>query len=330
MPAISNTPEPDGSPQSDTSSDTKTARAAALQAIREGTPDAVASAFSDLEALGDIEPDFDYDVKDREDDEDREDDLDTEQDRGEEDDPFMDGWDSDPFISPDTSLRIGADAEEPDDGLSIGSAWQIMVSDGECNLETPQWFRWRPTSKTGKVALEDLERRMRIMQRIASWLNQERKDFLHAPRPWLLGCDAWEEYQRGLASVVPGQFLELVELSELCKDSLFSRYRSATVLVWEDGTLPLDFIFGPEARMAWVANVVREGVVRTGREMESVLKEFKRTTVPRTTKQRRELSNSDPGSLDFGEFISKVNALAGTKWSDVIKMFKEQRLKELP
>ena len=82
--------------------------------------------------------------------------------------------------------------------------------------------------------------------------------------------------------------------------------------------------------MAWVANVVREGVVRTGREMESVLTEFKRTTVPRTTKQRRELSNSDPGSLDFGEFISKVNALAGTKCSDVIKLLKEQMLKELP
>lgn len=301
----------------------RAARAAALQTIREGTPDEVREAFADLEALGDLKPDIDWDESDEESNDDSEEQLDAEMDASDEDDPFLDGWDDDPSDEPDAPLHAAPTQDEPGEELEVGAKWQLTVSDGKCRLERPHWIHWWPTSKDGKVALDDVERRMQMMERIALWLTKKRSAFLHSPEPWLLGCDAWSELKKeGRAPVVPEQFLDLAGISDLAGGSLFSRYRRAILLVWTDATMPLDFLFGREARMAWVANAVRQAALELGQKVDEIIESNKDVTKPKKGSARRALARTRLEHLDWPDLIGRINALADTKWADVLAAYR--------
>ncbi|MEI8309215.1 MAG: hypothetical protein WCH98_00505 [Verrucomicrobiota bacterium] len=305
------------------------ARAAALEAIREGTPDQLDEAFADLEALGDVKPDVDWDESAAEQSEDPSEQ--PEMDGADEDDPFHDGLDTDPFERPEAPLLADGAGDESDDDLGIGSTWHFLVSpEGQCEFARPhtaRWMRFRPTSKAGKDAIDDAERRMRMMERIAEWLTEYRKAFLCDPGPWLLGCDAWNEFKNGKASVVPGHFMEIAGTLDFCGQSLFSRYRRAALLVWKDATMRLDFLFEKEARLAWVANVVVQAALEFKEPLAGILDQCKKVTRPKLGSARRELGRHKVEHLDWADLISRANDMADTSWSEVLAIHKDRMLK---
>lgn len=330
MPSATNLPLPDprSDPRPDTSASSQAARAAALEAIREGTPDQLDEAFVDLQALGDVTPDVDWDESAAQESEDPSEQAEI--DGGDEDDPFHDWLDADPFERPEASLSMDGVADDSDD-LGMGSMWHFLVSpEGVCEFARPhaaRWMRFRPTSKAGKDAIDDAERRMRMMERIAEWLTEYRKAFLCDPDPWLLGCDAWNEFKNGKASVVPGHFMEIAGTLEFCGQSLFSRYRRAALLVWDDATMPLDRLFEKEARLAWVANVVAQAALEFKEPLPAILDQCKKVTRPKLGSARRELSRQKVEHLDWADLISRANNMADTSWSEVLAKHKDRMLK---
>jgi hypothetical protein len=276
--------------------------------------------LTDLEELGDLVADIEWDdsQEDRVESEDG-DLLDSEIDSNDEDEPFLEGWDTDPLAIPEAPILADGKGERSDDDLEMVPMWRFMVKDGECRFERPTWLRWRPTSKSGKDAIEDLERRMQMMERIASWLTEHRRDFLLNPDPWLLGGSALSEFEEGHPSVVPGHFLVVAQVSELCQESLFSRYRRASLLEWENATLPLDFLFGPEARIAWVANVVVQAASRAQKPLEELLKDHMRATKSKGRAKRDELASKKARFLDWPQVIARATDLAGAKWTEVLQ-----------
>jgi len=329
MPGATNLPfsESGPDPRPDTSASSQVARAAALEAIREGTPDQLDEAFADLEALGDVKPDVDWDESAAQE-------LDAPEEKAEmgdtsEEDPFHDGWDTDPFERPDAAMSGDGAADESDD-LAMGSTWHFLVSpEGQCEFARPHsapWMRFRPTSKAGKDAIDDAERRMQMMERIAEWLTENRKAFLCNPDPWLLGCDAWNEFKKGKASVVPGHFMEIAGTLDFCGQSLFSRYRREALLVWEDATMRLDFLFDQEARMAWVANVVVQAALEFKEPLDVLLDKCKSVTRPKQGSERRELARHKIEHLDWPDVIARANDMADTRWSEVLAIHKNRML----
>lgn len=298
---------------------------ARVETIAKGTPDEVQEVCADLETRGDLVPDIDFEPEE-DGDEDRDELLNSEIDNSDEDDSFVDGRDEDPLDPPDAQLRAVSRDSEADDDLSIGSTWHFIVQDGVCSFERPHWIRWRPTCKNGKDALGEIERRMQMMDRIASWLTSNRGAFLRNPDPWLLGCDAWKEFKEGHASVADGHFVEIAGISDLCGKSLFSRYRRAALLEWEDATMPLDFLFGPEARMAWVANAVKQAATEYREPVGDLVSCHEKATKPREGRKRRELAKTKTKHLDWPNLIAQANALARTKWDEVLKTYRHRML----
>lgn len=330
MPTATNVPQatPGPDPVPDALAASQAARAAALESIREGSPEQLEEAFADLETLGDVTPDVDWDelAANESSDPDEQAELDI----SDDDEPFLDGWDVDPLEQPEVALTLGGGGSESDEDLGTGSAWQFLVTpEGICEFARPhlsRWMRYRPASKAGKDAIGDAERRMQMLERIAAWLTSNRMAFLLNPDPWLLGCDAWKEFKEGTASVVPGHFLVITQLGELCGQSLFSRYRRASSLIWQDATMPLDFLFGREAKAAWVANVVVQAATELGQPVARILDQCKRVTRPKLGSRRRVLSRQQVEHLGWADVIARANDMADTKWSDVLAIHGDRML----
>jgi hypothetical protein len=301
-------------------------RVASLQTIREGTPLDVQQVFADLEATGDIIRATEWD------DEVAEVSLDgaMEGDLSDEDDPFQEGLDDDPSFRPPAATKPAADEDFEEDIDQQGS-FELIVRDGRCRFERPRWMRYRATNPLAQDWLDDADRRFRLLERIGEWLNEHRPDFLKTPDPWWLGCDALAELKQGHASVSPHSFLELSGIRTFASDSIFSRNTNQTVLAWEKGTLPLDFLFGDEARMAWVANAVAQLATEKGRRLdENELKRLQDLTKPKHKKSKQFIMTASSSALMFDEVISKANLIAATKWADVLKTYWSRILQTAP
>ena len=289
------------------------AQAAYMQTLREGTPLAVQEVMTDYEAAGDIVPDTEGDDEDISKSK-NEDTMDGEIDMRDVDEPAPEGQDDNPSFQPDVAVSPSG-RENLNDEIEQDAAFELIVRDGVCRFERPKWMRWRSTNKRGRAALDELERRFLVLERITQWLNTYRSLFLKNPDPWLLGCNALAELREGLASVSPEDFLDIATIRSLGGDSLFSRNRRATVLSWVDGTLSLDFLFGRDARMAWVANAVLQFAGDQGFQItDAVLSRRKKITVPKNKKAKNQLLAEDADSLDFGSLIARANLMADTKW----------------
>lgn len=301
---------------------------AALQAIKEGTPDEVAEAFAMLEAFGDVEPDIDWEESAPEDLDDYADALDAEIDSSDDDDPFLEGADDDPLEVTDVPL-VSDDSAEWD--LEMTTGWRMTVDeDGVCKFarpHAPRWVRMRAKSKGGKDAIETAERRMRMMERIAEWMTENRSEFLLEPEPWNLGLNAWTELKEGRSPVVPGHFQAIAQIDGLCGDaSTFSRYRRAMVLVWSDAIMPFDFLFDQPAQTAWVAQAIRKAALEAGAPVLDVLDQCRKARKPRLRAKKRELTEAKIEHLEWPEIAARASDLAGVKWDDVLKLWEKRML----
>jgi hypothetical protein len=240
-----------------------------------------------------------------------------------EDAPQADGWDDDPFDRPDQSLSPSGGDTGDSEAVENLEPFRIVVDGDTCCFERPEWWNCSAITTPGKSFVADSERKFRMMSAIAEWLSKYRKDFLRDPDPWLLGVSALEEFMEGWSSVVQKDFLVHAELRPFAGSDLFSRNIRNTDLVYEDGNVPLVFLFDDDARMAWVARVVMGLASDAGRKMKDVLKTYADVTVPKGKKA--DFAKAPPASLDFGGLIAKACAMAGHNqaigWTDVIKRF---------
>jgi hypothetical protein len=298
-----------------------------MQTAREGRATDLIALLADLEDSGDVirgpeATDFDS--------ADLEDALDAEIELSDDDDPRLEGWDETTDDNSDGAFVPSKGIVTEPESVELPMRIELLVADGCCRVHRPSWMRAEPRTDSGQEFLDEIGRRFDVLSDIGGWLSLNRKAFLATPDPWLLGVEALNEMRRGHAPVSPGSFLALTGLDKLEAPSQFSRHTTDCFLVWKDGTLPLDFIFGPEARMAWVANAVVQFAAHQGNALtESVLDRFKTITKPRGANAQTLLSSKPVDHLDFGEFIAKANLMANAKWTDVVSAY-HPRLLERP
>lgn len=312
------------------SPDSKAWRAAVLQSLREGTVAEVQEVLADLEAAGHISRDEDP-VEEETHELGSDDGTDAEIDLADEDAAFIEDWDENPTTRPDAAFSPTSDRGEEDERPESEPVIELVVGDGVCRVQRPIWMRFHARTPFGQDSIDDFDRRFSVLEHMAGWLTQHRGNFLLEPDPWHLGCEALNELREGRASVSPGAFLQLTGIHALAGDSLFSRYTTGCVLAWEHGTLQLDFLFGREARMAWVANAVAQLAAESKSKLsDDVLERFQHITVPRNSKEKNRLMGREIGSLDFGDFIARANLMAATKWTEVLATHRAQILQSNP
>ena len=245
-----------------------------------------------------------------------------------EDTPRMDGWDNEPYDRPENPLRPSGDQADDSEAIENHEPFRILVEGDSCRFERPDWWNCRPVAKAGRSLVADSERKFRMMSAIADWLSENRKDFLLDPDPWNLGVAALQEFKKGWASVRQEDFLIRVELRPFAGTDLFSRDIRNTDLVFEDGQVPLGFLFEDDVRMAWVAQTVKGLVQEKGANMTQVLENYAGVTVPRGG--RDDLLRKNPDALDFGGLIARACAMAGgnqpVSWAATIKRFRSNLL----
>lgn len=210
---------------------------------------------------------------------------------------------------------------------------EIRVKGGKCQLLRPRWMlQAEARTATGEGFLDEIGTRFAVLESVAGWLERNRQEFLRTPEPAQLGVDALEEMNAGLPSVSPGAFLRLsgIEngINRLANPkgktsqsirSLFSRFTNGCYLSWDSGSVPLEFLFGIEARNAWVASAVLQFCAATGNPLtKERLVKYSKITVPKGTGALVELRTMKLNSLGIADFIRRANAMVETRWSEVV------------
>ena len=329
--SISRQPSPTRQAASSTTAASKAWKGKTRQIFREGTSADIAAALADLEANREFTSDPDEYEPDDEDAENAEA-MDCEIDLVDEDGAHLEDSEADPrefiglarhpgeaFVSDQNSVREFFDLE-------------LRVRGGNCLLLRPHWARGESLGGVGSQGVDELGVRLGTLEAVGEWLERERREFLDGPEPLALGVDALREMELGLPSVSPSAFLRLSGIDKTMTalsgqghkkesdvKSLFSRYIGGCHLVWVDGSLPLAFLFGLEARKAWVASAVRQAVGRSGRPLTNErLEKCKSISVPKSTKEKESLLGMSAASLSLPDLIRKANLMVGTKWSEVV------------
>lgn len=308
-------------------------KAAESQILREGTPAAIATRLADRERNGDIRKGPE-EVGVQIDDLIGDDCFDSEIATSDVDDSSLPDLDESPgeWAGGVAALHPGASFISEDSAESRPDMLELRVDvDGTCRFLRPGWMAGEALTDDGEEDFERIENRFQMFDDIAAWLTRERTDFLRDPNPSHLGVRALEEIKQGKPSVSPQAFLELSGIKERATANLkiegksvesdFSRYCTACGLVWEDGSrLPLRFIFGTEARNAWVACAVRQFFESIGQPLETPeqIAKLRGLTVPKNPKDKDRLAESSITSLTQPEFVARANQMVGTRWAEVM------------
>jgi len=294
---------------------------AVLQTVREGSAVAVQTLLADLRAEGHIIPAAEAGmIDDVERDADSE--IDAEIELGDEDDARLEAWDE-ATGTPEVAASVrGNDSIESDTSLVVAAGYQIIVDGDVCRLHLPVWAGFESRTELGQRILDELENRFVVLERIARWLSEARKQFLVSADPWHLGCDAFKELRSGLVSVSPQSFLEMTGIGKLAKPEAFSRYTRDCFLVWPDATAPLAVLFDTRARQAWVGNVIKQLADAQGRTLSAAdLDQLRGVTKPRTKSQKQDLQLASVDSLSFSEVLIRAASIANVGLSEVLVQY---------
>ncbi|MEM6915941.1 MAG: hypothetical protein AAF491_05180, partial [Verrucomicrobiota bacterium] len=226
---------------------------------------------------------------------------------------------------PGNEFRLGLDDENPESGNTFQSseAWfRIVVESERCTLETPRWLAGTPPRDNGAHPLEEPFQRLETLQRLASWLTERRRAFLNEPDPWNLGVDALEELEKGHPSVTEVGLMRLLGFK-----AEINRHKRYCEFVWPDGTLPLEFLFRPEAKQAWVASALVQRY-RDKPLTEETLAKVDSLTMPKSQKEKRSRLSQKIDSLSFPQFIQRLCIEVGVSWSNVLSTYRDRILLE--
>ena len=313
--------------------ESKAWKAAAVQVFREGTAAQIAACLADLEARGHITlspGEYEPDTEDPE----NSDAIDADFELADQDQANLEDIDIDtsPYDFIGLPKRPGETFFTDQDSLQQFFDFELRVTDKKCSVVRPRWGGAEALSVIGKNALDELGKRLGVLQKIGDWLQRERRGFLDRPEPMALGVQALQEIEQSLPSVSPASFLRLSGIDatiiafagghhkkETDVKSLFSRYTEGCHLVWRDGSLPVSFLFGREARKAWVASAVLQAIDELKQPLtKERLKGYKSITIPKNTDEKANLVTTSVDALSFPDFIRNANRMAGTKWSEII------------
>jgi len=222
-----------------------------------------------------------------------------------------------------------------DDSDETPEPFEIRVgNDGQCWFLRPSWIRGNAITQAADEDIDETATRFSMFDALAAWLENNRPTFLKNPTPLALGVNALEEMNMGLPSVVPSAFLELSNIGVIITaagdktkktksaESYFSRYSSATSLIWTDGRLPVDFLFSHVARVAWVASAVRQFFKRERKEPIDAarISELREISIPKDATKKEALRARSVGSLPIPKFIARANQMAGNiSWEEVFE-----------
>ena len=291
--------------------------AARMQLVREGSMLALRRLFADQEAHGHItrQPDqIAFDSEDLV----PSDALDSEVELGDEDDFKADTseWDLDRLAGPGQSAE---DAMFLDDaGVGVEQKFEILVSAGRCQLHRPRWMRAEACDERGEEFLDEVSGRLSVLEDLATWLSKARADFLEEPDPWNLGVTALSELEAGDPSVTEEGLQKLAAL----RTTQFTRYKRHCVVVWEDGSMPLEFLFGAEAKSAWVANAVVQRSLRINDPITAAsLERVRKLSLPKDSPGKKALLGKPVHALSFSEFIKRACLAGGSSWVSVLTSY---------
>jgi hypothetical protein len=308
-------------PTRSATSESKQEWAARMQLVREGSALALRALFADQEASGHITrlPDQnEFDPEDLT----PADALDSEVALEDEDDFEMDGteWDLDRLAGP------GLSADDPmaldDAGVGLDQKFELLVTNGRCQLYRPRWMRAEARDERGEEFLDEVSGRLTVLEKLATWLSDARPDFLAEPDPWHLGVTALPELEAGDPSVTEDGLQKLAKL----RTTQFTRYKRHCVLVWNDASLPIEFLFGAETKAAWVANAVLQRSLRIKDPITTTsLDRVRNLSLPKDAAGKRALLGKPVHAQSFSEFIKRACLVGGESWAAVLTSY-ENRL----
>lgn len=200
---------------------------------------------------------------------------------------------------------------------AANSGFRMVVRDDQCRLELPPWLAGRPSREDGDHPLANPFERLEFFQHLARWLNDNRPAFLLDPDPWNLGVNALVEFREGKPSVTETGLLALLGGSS--KD--LTRWKRYAVLVWADGSLPLEFLFSIQAKVAWAANVLLQKYQSLD---ENVVNRMTDLTAPKQGNAKAAIMANRIDSLDFENFILRVCLDAGVAWKHVLPVLRSR------
>lgn len=315
---------PDQRQRREVGQESTTEQAARLQPWREGSLLEWRGMLAAAEREGNLdsnpEPEENYDSGD----EDLADLLDSEISLHDEDEFLKDDLaEKDVFEGEGMSLDWMGEAG--DDLAELDSKFNLQVVGGRCRLHIPGWFRFRAKNEKGEEILTEAHNRLDTLNRIANWLSDKRVLFLQSGDPWDLGASAMEELGRGTTSVTEEGLRALAGIAS----QQFSRHRRHAAILWDNGFLPLDFLLGPEAKQAWVANALVQQYERLGEPItEASLKRVAELTMPKTSAEKHRILGGSLAALGFSDFARRACLTAGVAWPEVMNVLRRNYLKK--
>jgi hypothetical protein len=218
----------------------------------------------------------------------------------------------------------GCDSEQTGEVGDSAAMFTLKVDDsGICRLQIPSWFRYQESHPSGQEFVDEGHDLLATLEKIANWLTGHRSAFLKTADPWDLGADALEELKKGMPSITEGGFMKLAEIF----DTQFNRHRRHAALVWSDAHMPLRFLFGDEAKCAWVANaIVQRRQNKKEPITEETLDKWATIKLPKKKADKNPIKGTRTDGSTPSELIQKACLIAGVTWDDVVERYRKNML----
>jgi hypothetical protein len=241
-----------------------------------------------------------------------------------EDDPWASDGGDDAEANEGGAFDAGRDSEQAEEAGDSAAMFTLKVDDsGICRLQVPSWFRYEESHPCGQEFVDEGHDMLATLEKIAAWLTKHRPGFLKTADPWDLGVDALDELKKGMPSITEDGFMQLAGIS----DSQFNRHRRHAALYWSDAHMPLRFLFGDEAKCAWVANAIVQRRRNTKEPItERILEKWATTKLPKEKGDKNRIKGIRIDGSSTTELIQKACLTAGVTWDDVVARFRENML----
>jgi len=231
----------------------------ALNVVREGTPSRISSLLRDMEMKGEISSGI---FSDADDDVLAESDLDDGQ-----TDCELDLADGDEFKTddtrdgPQTIVSGDGDWEGKTSAFDPSQNFEICFDESggavSCRIKKDPRCGFDGNSETATSILDELASRYEVLERMGEWIAANRGAFARTGDLWDFVEDAYDESEKGQASVLQKDFIDIVGLG--CGPESFSRFIKHVVLRFgKKGWMPVRRLFLKKAKCAWVARAFRD------------------------------------------------------------------------
>lgn len=299
-----------------------------LAPIISETPSQVREKFKELEENGDLIRDEACEPTDPPDPSELPD-QDSEVEIADEDAPGYDEWENKRPSSGRYFVFRGErhdkghdDGEDDESALVDDDYFKLVIEDSGCSLcHTGIEIFYRSVTRRGKDAFFAFERRCKVLESIAKWLESDRTAFLK-DNSWVnLGPKDYEEVKEKRVTVIQKSFLEylnkITKKAHQIDESQFSRYLENCRIVWPDkGSMPVKRVFCEEAKNGWAAKSIMIFAEKYGYNITGIIsKDIEKA--PKNKPEKEGILRKSIDSMDINEFIICANLATQTSWNNI-------------